>query len=303
MTVRVLLVGWFSFRDGEATAGDVLSLQSVRDVLERAGLPYDVAWSRGFRSDGVDVDAVPAGSYTHLVFVCGPLHGEPVRALHRRFARCRRLAVGVSVVDPADAAATGFHRVWPRDAPGEPPRPDLAALPRSRDLPVAGVVLTFGQREYGRRGRHDEVAAVITGWLKGKEIARVPLETRLDAADWRLARSPDQLESVVRRLDLVITTRLHGLVLALKNGVPALAVDPVLGGAKVTAQARAWAWPALLGPAGLDGPALDREWDWCRSAAGRLRAARCRRRAGTESPLTALVADLYASQDAGAGRR
>lgn len=32
---------------------------------------------------------------------------------------------------------------------------------------------------------------------------------------------------MLRRLDVVVTTRLHGLVLALKNGVPALAVDPV----------------------------------------------------------------------------
>jgi polysaccharide pyruvyl transferase WcaK-like protein len=46
---------------------------------------------------------------------------------------------------------------------------------------------------------------------------------------------------VISRLDLVITMRMHGLVLALKHGVPALAVDPVAGGAKVTAQAQAWA--------------------------------------------------------------
>jgi polysaccharide pyruvyl transferase WcaK-like protein len=32
--------------------------------------------------------------------------------------------------------------------------------------------------------------------------------------------------------------RMHGIVLALKYGVPVLAVDPVAGCAKVTAQAR-----------------------------------------------------------------
>lgn len=45
--------------------------------------------------------------------------------------------------------------------------------------------------------------------------------------------------------DLVVTTRLRGLVLALRNGVPALAVDPVVGGAKVAAQGRAWDRPVL----------------------------------------------------------
>ncbi len=66
--------------------------------------------------------------------------------------------------------------------------------------------------------------------------------------------------------------RMHGLVLALKHGVPALAVDPVAGGAKVTAQSRALRWRAVLtpGPAGaLDAAALDRWHGWC-----------CRRRAG-----------------------
>jgi polysaccharide pyruvyl transferase WcaK-like protein len=44
----------------------------------------------------------------------------------------------------------------------------------------------------------------------------------------------------------VVTTRLHGLVLALRHGVPALAVDPVAGADKVSAQAHAWQWPALV---------------------------------------------------------
>jgi Polysaccharide pyruvyl transferase len=38
---------------------------------------------------------------------------------------------------------------------------------------------------------------------------------------------------IVGRLDFVVTMRLHGLVLALKHGVPALAVDPVADGAAV----------------------------------------------------------------------
>ena len=34
---------------------------------------------------------------------------------------------------------------------------------------------------------------------------------------------------LVSRLEVVVTTRLHGLVLALRAGVPALAIDPAAG--------------------------------------------------------------------------
>lgn len=82
---------------------------------------------------------------------------------------------------------------------------------------------------------------------------------------------------MLARLDLVVTDRLHGMVLALRAGTPALAVDPVAGGAKVTAQARACGWPALvaaerLEDGGLEG-LLEHWWQWC-LADGRDVAAR-----------------------------
>lgn len=77
----------------------------------------------------------------------------------------------------------------------------------------------------------------------------MPVDTRLDPRQWRNPSTPGQLDSVLCRLDAVLTTRLHGLVLALRLGVPVLAVDPVNGGGKVGAQAAAWGWPALVTPA------------------------------------------------------
>jgi hypothetical protein len=50
--VRVLLAGWFSFLDGEVTAGDVLALEAVRRSLGEARIGYEVAWSPAFRPDG-----------------------------------------------------------------------------------------------------------------------------------------------------------------------------------------------------------------------------------------------------------
>ncbi|MFD7134677.1 polysaccharide pyruvyl transferase family protein [Streptomyces sp. NPDC059894] len=261
---RILVTGWFGFPDGEATAGDVLALDRVRDVLRQAGVDHDVAWSPGFRPGGLHLSRVRPEEYSHLVFVCGPLHGPQIEELHRRFAHCARIAVGVSVVDPEGPAVTGFHRVLARDGGGPEPTRDLAArAPALPARPVVGVILTHGQHEYGARRRHERVAEEVTRWLSGRDCARLELETRLDAHDWRLHATPAQLESVLSRLDLVVTDRLHGMLLALRAGVPALAVDPVEGGAKVTAQARACGWPALVPAERLDAAALDRWWDWC----------------------------------------
>lgn len=171
---RILLTGWFGFLDGEATAGDVLALHRVQDVLRREGWDHDVAWSPGFRPEGLSLAQARPAEYSHLVFVCGPLHGPQIEELHRRFSHCVRIAVGTSVVDADSPAVTGFHRVLARDAPGAEPRPDLAARAPALPAPaVVGVILTLGQREYGGRRRHERVAEEVTRWLSGRDCARL----------------------------------------------------------------------------------------------------------------------------------
>jgi hypothetical protein len=275
--MRVLVTGWFGLVQGEATAGDALAASAVSEVLTGAEIAHDLAWSPVLYPEKISLDDVDPADYTHMVFVCGPVHGPQVADLHRRFAACRRIAVGVSVIDPADPAVTGFDLVLARDGRGEFRR-DLSAAAPLRQVPVAGVVLAFGQGEYEDRRRHESVAERVTSWLHGVDCSRVQLDTRLDSRDWRLPVTAEQFTSVVCRMDVVVTTRLHGLVLALRCGVPALAVDPVTGGGKVTAQARAWGWPAVL-PAEQaieeTEPVLRKAWDWCLSDDGRA-AARAR---------------------------
>lgn len=272
MRERILLTGWFSFRDGEATAGDVLALRRVQEVLDRARLPYDTAWSPVFQPSALHLDNADPTAYSHLVFVSGPIQGPQVAALHERFAQCRRIAVGTSVVDGDDPAVTGFHRILARDAPAGTPLEDLSArAPALPPKPVVGVILTHGQEEYGQPRRDTEVVDQVTEWLAGKDCARIELQARLDIHDWHLSATPAQFQSLLARLDLVVTDRLHGLVLALRAGIPALAVDPVAGGAKVTAQARACGWPALVAADRLDAGRLERWWDWCLTS-GRVAA-------------------------------
>jgi hypothetical protein len=153
------------FLHGEATAGDVLSMQQVRAAPEGADVPCEVAWSPLFRPGTLTLDDAAPERYAHVDFVCGPLHGQQLRWLHDHFARCRRIAVGVTVVDPSDPTVTG----WTCCSCGTPGP---------------------GQ----------------------------PSSTPSCSASMRCS------------------TRRHGLVLALRHGVPALAVDPVAGAGKVSAQ-------------------------------------------------------------------
>lgn len=279
----VLVVGWSSFLHGEATAGDLQSMFTVRDALRRAGVPARLALSRVMcPPGGLAYDDVDPAQWTRVVFACGPLTGPSIVELHRRFAHARRVAIGVSVPDPRHPAVTGFHTVLPRDVAGSSVpdgadvvgRIDLAARTaagESTDLMVVGVALAGAQPEYGERQRHGAVSRTLAGWLQTAAdwpAAVLELDTRLDPRDWRRCARPEQFAALVRRVDVLVTTRLHGLVFALREGVPVVAVDPVAGGGKVTAQAARWDWPAVV-PA--DGAATDltAALRWCRSDAGR----------------------------------
>jgi hypothetical protein len=293
--MRVLITGWPSFRNGEATAGDVLAMDRVAEALGGAGIACEQAFSPVFAPGARTLDDAPPERYSHVVFACGPAHGDQVRWLHERYAPCTRIAVGVSVVDPVDPAVRGFDTVLPRDGDGSAPDLCWAADGRGGDRPaVVGVVFAPGQPEYGDRGRHDRVHAVLGDWLNRLDCAPLPLDTRLDTSDWRHCATPAQFAALVARTDVVVTTRLHGLVFALRAGVPVVAVDPVRGGGKVTAQARSLGWPAVAGAERLAGGAtaeLDRWWAFCGSPQGRARAARPGRE-GPNALLGALLRSL-----------
>ncbi|WP_438388019.1 polysaccharide pyruvyl transferase family protein [Actinopolyspora saharensis] len=302
--MRALVVGWPSFLHGEATAGDVAAMRHVADRLRRSGIDCDTAWSPGFLPGQTGLEAAPAEHYTDLVFVCGPAHGDQVLELHRRYARCRRTAVGVSVIDGTDPAVTGFHRVLARDGPGRSPTTDLAARRGTDPVPVVGVVLAPQQPEYGDRREHSEVHRALRRWISQVDCAPLELDSRLATDEWRRCRTPEQFASLVGRTDLVLTTRLHGLVFGLSNDVPVLAVDPVTGGGKVSAQAWAWDWPALLGPAearlpgGEPARALEHWWRWCTSPeARRLAHERAAERADSAEPLLTELVDRLRTVD------
>jgi hypothetical protein len=272
--VRTLVAGWFSFEDMGATAGDLLARDVVCGWLEQAARPYDVAQAAPF-SEGVDWRAVDPERYSTVLFVCGPFgNGWPLTDFLHRFARSRLVGLNVSMLEPLEAW-NPFHALFARDS-SQSALPDLTFLSVPRLVPVIGIILVHRQKEY-EAGLHETVHAAIHRATSARDITLVRIDTRLDVNATGLS-TPAQIESLIARMDAVVTTRLHGLVLALKYGVPAVAVDPIAGGAKIRRQAETIGWPVALPGESLTDEALARALDYCLTDEARDRARACRQR-------------------------
>ncbi len=242
---RALIAGFFS------TIGDVESLEVVQDWLEVEGVAYDVgAYSRKVRKafGFVDPRRVDPSRYTHLIIVCGPFHQGFYRRIGfdiYRFSRCVRIGINLEIYDsPADLPFDVLIERSSRDFG----RPDLSFLKNVPPRPVVGILLAPVQREYGKRQRHRVTNAAISEALRDLDVAVIELDTRVPESRNKAGlRTASEFESVCARLDCIVTTRLHGLVLGIKNGVPVVAVDPIAGGAKIAHQAELLGWPHHLG--------------------------------------------------------
>src|SRR5262249_33834604 len=155
--------------------------------------------------------------------------------------------------------------------------PELAFLSDQPKVPVVGVVLVHAQLEY-KTGLHQIANDAICRLTRSRPMAAVHIDTRLDTNATGL-RTSAEVESLIARMDVVLTTRLHGTVLALKNGVPAIAVDPIPGGAKIRRQTETIGWAACFNADQLDDDELSRAFEYCLTRDARTRARECAERA------------------------
>ena len=241
--MKTLVAGWFSFERMGATAGDLLARDLVCQWLGRAGHAYDVALASPFPG-GVDWHSIDPKSYSHVVFVCGPFgNGWPIPEFLAHFAGCRLVGINLSMIEPLEVW-NPFDLLFERDSSASS-RPDISFLSDQGRVPVVGVVEVHPQREYRERSTHQVAHEGIHRLISSREMSVVPIDTRLDINSTGL-RTPAEVESLIARMDVVLTTRLHGMVLALKNGVPAIAIDPIAGGAKIRRQAETIGWPSRV---------------------------------------------------------
>jgi hypothetical protein len=270
--MKTLVAGWFSFTNGHATAGDLLVRDVACEWLEQVGCSYDVALAPPFQG-GVDLCMVDLHVYSHIVFVCGPFErGELEAQLLSRFGHCRLIGLNLSMLLPLNEW-NPFDLLIERDS-SVCSHPDMAFLSRQTLVPVVGIC-----RVEPYEGALEQVAhAAIARLVASREMAVVDIDTRLDTNCTGL-RSPAEVESLIARMDVIVTTRLHGAVLALKNGVPAIAIDPIAGGAKIRRQAETIGWPVVFNADALTDDALADALAYCLTADARVQAKECAERA------------------------
>ena len=274
--MRVLLSGYFSFDGNVSTAGDLLAGDVVAGWLERAGVPFDLARAPKY-GHGVDWERADPADYTHLVWVCGPMtRGPRQTALRERFRGCRLVAVDVSLLDEL-GGWNPYDAVVERDS-ATTARPDISFLASGDLPPVVGLCVIERQREYGERGEHAAAVEALRRLIDSRPMAVVEIDSRIKPRRPG-RRTPGEVEALLGRMDVVLTNRLHGLVLALKHGVPVVAIDSVRGGAKLRRQAEALGWPAVIGIEALDDERLTQAFEFCLTADARRAAVDARSRA------------------------
>jgi hypothetical protein len=270
--MRALILGHFS------TVGDVDSLTYVTQMLREEGVAYDVVSyiekltphiGKSVRRTDLD-----PSRYTHLVVVCGPFWPELLerRGIDlQRFAHCTRIGVNLTMIEPT-GAWNPFHLLLERDS-DRAVLPDLSFFEAPNRDPVAGLCVIDSQREYGDRQRHKDAVKLMRKLIEDRGIAAVEIDTRWPAFrnSGGLA-SAAQVASVIGRMDVMLTNRLHGLVYGLKCGVPVLAIDPVQGSGKVTLQADVLGWRAVSTVDEASPAWLEAMFDWCLSEDGRKAA-------------------------------
>ena len=274
--MRVLIAGWFSFPDGHATAGDILAGNLIRNSLIRADVPCDLATTVEFDGN-VQLPAADPRMYDVVVFVCGPFENKHYEAsLFERFAHCRFYGVDLSMIEPIDVW-NPFDYLVERDSPTSG-RPDIVFAAPSDLVPVAGVCLVedYPDGDTGSANR------AISKLLDRSSLARLMIDTRLDQNEFGL-RCHREIEAVIARLDVLLTTRLHGMVLALKHGVPVIAIDPVPGGAKIVRQGQTIGWPHVFAVDRVTDADLDEAVVACQAEEARGVARACADRARREA--------------------
>ncbi|MDB5024451.1 MAG: hypothetical protein JWP78_2206 [Mucilaginibacter sp.] len=279
--MQILVAGWFSFKGMGATAGDLISREIVCSWLREAGLPFDVALAGPCPPEtGVDWREIDAGKYNHVVFVCGPFgNGWPLTEFLSAFSNAKLIGVNLSLLQSLDTW-NPFHLLFERDS-SVASHPDISFQGKPSEIPVVGVILVHKQKEYGKRALHETAEAVINRFLCNTEAAVVYIDTAIPNNKGQL-RTPAEVEALIKKMDLVITTRLHGTVLTLKNGVPVIPIDPIAGGAKITQQVKTIGWPVLFNAESLNISSLSKAYQFCLTPQARLQAEKIAERSIAE---------------------
>lgn len=256
----VLLAWWGALARGGETIGDLYALENVARQLTRAGRSVVVATDTAYQAlDGfaqVNWRECNAADYSALAFVCGPVIGDSpeFRGLVSKFDGIHKVGIGVSVL-PATSPShwQPFDAMFARDGDdrggaqfgdlcGFALQPPKAPVNPSVKAPRIGMCLRGAQREYGEAvSLHAQANDMLSQVASRLEGSVVELDTRLH----KRVDAANDILAAFSACDVILTTRMHGALLALACGVPFLAIDQVAGGAKVSAVVGQTGWPLV----------------------------------------------------------
>ena len=266
----MILVSWYGSFPAMGTIGDLLAVRSVVSRLVAAGLDVTHASAHGIEIPGslrVELAEAAPNNFGALLFVCGPIirdHAQ-TQALFAQFAALRKIGVGVSLFPPSHRNYDNpFDLVLARE--GRSPRYEDVAIAAPLDPDVrartnsqftVGVVLRGTQSEYEPRQCFAERTAEIVDEAARTIAARrngrvVNIENHLHRSGLPAA----SIEAQYAACDLVLTSRFHGAMLALRHDVPFVAIDQIEGGAKVRGLLASTGWPCVFEAEATDGAAI-----------------------------------------------
>ncbi len=244
--VLVTFFGTINRRGHVTTIGDLMAAYNVAVSLRYLVRQVDVAWGGNLfdlNSLRVDIDTIDKRSYDAVVYVCGPITPGH-QGFFLQFDGTKKIAVGVSITSKVDPC--GFvDAIYIRDSDSVS-NFDLALAyigyphfkidAKIRDDRIA-VCLVGDQVEYESDDGYDKAAALVEKATDGRRTSAV--QTLLD----QTRPIPAGVEIDLQCASSLITTRMHGALLAIYHGVPVLSVDQIRGGAKVTRIVGQLDWP------------------------------------------------------------
>lgn len=112
---------------------------------------------------------------------------------------------------------------------------------------MIGLALRGEQHEYGAelclwREAEQMFGALLDLLARHRSVRIVEIENHLK----RSQRQPDDIEAQYAACDLVLTTRFHGAIAALRHNVPFIALDQIRHGGKVMPLLAGSGWQGVL---------------------------------------------------------
>lgn len=254
---RVALAWWGSVPGGGPTIGDLLALRAAHNEITRQGFESSVICDAAFShlvAPFAPIGEPVANNYDAFVWICGPLiaGSSGFRDLFDRFEGLPRIAAGVSVLPPNVADHFNSFEVCIARDGRDNAYGDLAlAAPWEEGSAFEGGEAAFqrqglalcirgAQYEYGPENCVDRrVDELCTRLVTTSGLGSSLIETRLDRPGAAVAAM--ELQFCTARL--VVSSRLHGALLALRHGAPVVAIDQIKGGGKVSEVLTRLGWP------------------------------------------------------------